>query len=50
MPTVLADIPVHALGQQDFLDLLDRILPEGYLAPIKDPGPGYEILQAFAAE
>jgi hypothetical protein len=47
---VLSDIPVHAMTQADFLALLDRILPEDYLAPLKDPGPGYEILQAFAAQ
>lgn len=36
-------------SQQDILDLFDRILPQAYLAPLKNPGPGYELLQAFAA-
>jgi hypothetical protein len=34
--------------QQDLLDLFDRLFPNHYLAPLKDPGPGYELLQAFA--
>lgn len=34
--------------QQDLLDLYDRILPESYLAAIKNVGPGYELLQAYA--
>jgi hypothetical protein len=28
--------------------LFDRILPQDYLIPLKSPGPGYELLQAFA--
>jgi hypothetical protein len=47
MPAI--EIPVIARTQQDFLDLLERLLPAGYLEPLKDPGPGYELLQAFAA-
>lgn len=47
MPAI--DIPVTAYTQQDLLDLLERVMPAGYLEPLKDPGPGYEILQAFAA-
>jgi hypothetical protein len=31
------------------LDLFDRLFPEHYLGPIKNPGPGYEALQSFAA-
>ncbi len=42
--------PIDKLTQQDFLDLLDRLLPLEYLASIKDPGPGFELLQAFAAQ
>lgn len=34
--------------QQDFLDLFDRFLPASYLDPIKNVGPGYELLQAYA--
>lgn len=37
------------LTQQDFLDLFDRILPQSYVGPLKNPGPGYEVLQAYAA-
>jgi hypothetical protein len=40
--------PIEALTAQDFLDLFDRILPPGYIDPLKSPGPGYEALQAFA--
>lgn len=36
--------------QQYFLDLIDRLLPEEYLRPIKsNPDAGYEIFQALAA-
>ncbi len=35
--------------QQDFLDLFDRIVPFEYIEPLKSPGPGFEILQMFAA-
>jgi len=41
--------PIDALVQQDFLDLFDRILPPHYLEPLKSPGPGYEVLQAYGA-
>lgn len=41
--------PVTALTQQDFLDLLERILPDPYLRAIRDVGPGYELLQSYAA-
>lgn len=33
---------------QHFLDMFDRLLPDSYLAPLKSPGPGYEVLQAYA--
>lgn len=48
MPVTLP-CPVVALTQQDFLDLLERVLPADYLAGLKNPGPGYEALQAMAA-
>lgn len=38
-----------AKTQQDFLDLFDRLLPQAWLAPLQAPGPGYEMLQAWAA-
>ena len=41
-------MPIAALTQQDFLDLFERILPQHYLVPLKSPGPGYEVLQAWA--
>jgi len=41
--------PITALTQQDFLDLLDRVYPQHYLATLKSPGPGYELLQSYAA-
>ncbi len=34
--------------QQYFLDLFDRLVPFEYIEPLKDPGPGYEVFQAFA--
>lgn len=37
-----------ALTQQDFLDLIARLLPDWYVSSLKVPGPGYEALQAFA--
>lgn len=40
--------PITAFTPQDILDLFDRILPEHYLATLKSPGPGYELLQAYA--
>lgn len=40
--------PLVPLDQDDLLDLFDRLLPDFYLAPLKEPGPGYEYLQAVA--
>jgi hypothetical protein len=37
------------LTESDLLAVLDRVLPEWYLLPLKDPGPGYEWFQALAA-
>lgn len=37
------------ITEDDFLDLIDRILPFDYIQPLKDPGPGYEIFQMMAA-
>ena len=31
-----------------FADLWPRIYPLAYLEPLKDPGPGYEVLAAYA--
>lgn len=33
----------------DLLAVLDNLLPEWYLAPLRDPGPGYEWFQAVAS-
>lgn len=33
---------------QHFLDLFDRIYPVDYIEALKSPGPGYEVLQAYA--
>lgn len=41
--------PIQPLTQADLLAVFDRILPPEYLEPLKSPGPGYELLQAFAA-
>lgn len=40
--------PTVAITQQQLLALLERLLPQGYLAPLRDIGPGYELLQAYA--
>lgn len=40
--------PLTSYVQGDFLDIFDRLFPLHWLDPIKDPGPGYEVLQAFA--
>lgn len=45
-PTLPAPYP--ALSQQDLLDLVEALLPDFYLQPLIDPGPGYELLQAYA--
>lgn len=34
--------------QAYYLAMFDRLLPLGYLDGLKSPGPGYELLQAFA--
>jgi hypothetical protein len=36
------------LVAQDFLDAVDRVMDEGYLAPLKAYGDGYELLQGYA--
>lgn len=42
-------MPLTPSTQQDFLDLMARLLPDNYLAPLKGgSGPGYELLQAMA--
>lgn len=36
------------ITQTDILALFDRVMPEWYLDSLKSPGPGYELLQAYA--
>lgn len=36
------------LTQDDLLAVIDRAIPDSYLEPLKDPGPGYELYQAAA--
>lgn len=44
------DLPLLApYSQAQLLDIFERILPPSYLNPLKEPGPGYEILEAYAA-
>lgn len=44
------DLPeIPSQTQADFLAMLQRILPSHYLVPLQEPGPGYEMLQAYAA-
>lgn len=40
--------PVTPVTRQDFLDLIDRLYPDHYIGPLKDPGPGYEIIETYA--
>ena len=47
-PAVPALPPLVPFTQDQILALFDRILPDHYLAPLKNPGPGYEYLQAVA--
>lgn len=47
MPTLAP--PITAFTQADLLAVLDRLLPLHYLDGLKSPGPGYELLQGFAA-
>lgn len=37
------------LSQDDLLAVVDRVVPESYLQPIKEVGPGYELYQGSAA-
>lgn len=37
------------LTQDDLLAVVDRVVPESYLQPIKEVGPGYELYQGSAA-
>ncbi|MFA6166726.1 MAG: hypothetical protein WC700_08925 [Gemmatimonadaceae bacterium] len=36
------------MTQADFLAMFERLLPPSYLQPLRDVGPGYELLQAYA--
>jgi len=40
--------PIDPYSQNDLLGLFDRLLPPHYIAPLKSPGPGYELLQMTA--
>lgn len=46
MAAALPELP--SLSKADILKMFDRLLPASYLEPLKDPGPGYEYLQAVA--
>lgn len=52
MSTFLPAVPLFpnlpSYTQDDFLALFDRLLPQYYLEPMKEIGPGYEYLQAVA--
>lgn len=49
--TAAPELPGYLVpySQAELLALLERLLPEHYLEPLKSPGPGYEVLQAAAA-
>jgi hypothetical protein len=40
--------PFSAYTQQELLALYNRLLPLEYIAPLKSPGPGYEVFEAAA--
>jgi hypothetical protein len=40
--------PITSFTQQEILDMFDRLFPDHWLSALKDPGPGYEMLQAYA--
>jgi hypothetical protein len=40
--------PITSFTQQEILDMFDRLFPDHWLSALKDPGPGYEVLQAYA--
>jgi len=42
--------PIDALSQADLLAVGEGVLPANYVQPLKDTGPGHEMLQAFAAQ
>jgi hypothetical protein len=41
--------PESPLSQAALLAVFDRVLDPAWLLPLKQPGPGYEVLQAYAA-
>lgn len=47
-PGVSLGLPYYYTAE-NFLELVSNLLPEWYLLPLQSPGPGYELLQAFAA-
>jgi len=40
---------VAAYTQAELLAIINRLFPQSWLAPLRDPGPGYEAIQAQAA-
>lgn len=53
MPDIIGTVPdlpeLPSQTKADFLALFQRILPSHYLVPLQEPGPGYEVLEAYAA-
>lgn len=47
--TAFAVGPLPPLSEADLLAVVDRVVPDSYLQPIKEVGPGYELYQASAA-
>lgn len=47
-PTTLAP-PEQPLSQSVLLSVLDRTMDQTWLLPLKQPGPGYEVLEAYAS-
>ena len=39
---------IKAFTQDDLIALALRLLPDDYTGPLRDPGPGFELIQAYA--
>lgn len=48
LPAPLIPCPEQPISQADLLAMLERILPESYLEPMRTASSGYELLQSFA--
>lgn len=42
-------LPIQPLTKEDLLYQIEQLMPPSWLAPLRDSGPGYELLQGAAA-